>query len=274
MHRTPPRRAHRPLRTRPTRTNAPLGAFAAPALIPLCLFIACADGEDDIPPAPARGGTPTAPPSIAPDAGADPEQDAGEDDDAGLEPGTETGTETGDCDTITPVTIPLGEAIQSGSLGNTASSPEDFEVGRVEHVFADCTRRTLELRFGKGVCTRPRSPELRIEFSAVEIEAGRLRRGQIPVRSDRSPAAAGLSIRFRRTTGSDAGEWGSCGIPSGTIDLRTTPRLERGAVYTGSYDMSLPPCDGTNAQPVILQGTFNVALSLGIEEACGEAPKP
>lgn len=176
---------------------------------------------------------------------------------------------TGDCDTVSPLRIPLSEATQLATLTNTASSPDDFEIGRVEHIFADCTRRTLELRLGNGRCTRPRSPELRLEFAASEIEAGRIRQGQIEVRSDRSPASAGLSVRFRRTDGSNAGEWGSCGIPTGTLDLRTTPRLERGSTYAGSFDLGLPPCDGTDAEPVIVQGTFNLSLSVSLETACG-----
>lgn len=226
--------------------------------------VACGGGDDseDIPAPPIREPGP----KTEPDAGKRPTDMP--DDDAGKAPPVEF---EGHCDDVDVARFPASEAAMVRPLVNTTDMPMDYLVSRVEHRF-DCDRDLLILTFGGGTCSRPKDPDLELTFDAQAIRRGGVSRGLVNIKPD-SPSGgrSALSVRYTRSdsgVGGPAGVWGTCGSATGELNLLQTPLLTKGANYEGSYGMSLPPCDSTDADPSIVQGTFTLELAADMDQSC------
>ena len=154
------------------------------------------------------------------------------------------------------------------TLNNSVQSPADFSVTRVSVGFSpDCRNKILELVLSDGRCPNGDGHELALEFDTDAIAKQEITLGEIDVSA--AHALGQINVRYKRPKPlTPSGTFGTCGGESGVITLAQVPELRRGAVYAGSYQMSLNACAGTTGAPQDLQGTFNATLASSLSDVC------
>jgi hypothetical protein len=220
------------------------------------------DSGSDAPLAPG-GGSGTPPPSggtpTPPDAGdADEDAGGGGDDDLVL---------SRECMAVDPVNFMGEDTPLDGSFYNAVVAPDDFSVTRVETTWAeDCETPTIRLLMSDGRCSMPGGHVLEISMEADAIERRDLVVGQNLVQPE--PANRGLQVRYTRPSSrAPAGTWGNCEGADGNIDF-----IEIGAGarddLQAQFQFLLTPCDESTPGTQSVQGTFDVVLRRGVDEAC------
>ena len=230
------------------------------------VFLLCACGEDEratAPPAPGGGqgrGGYKGPTGTTRDAG----RASFEDDDAGVV----LDDATLDCDNVEEKPF-LGEDSMPGMLLNATGAPDDFIVTRVAIGFeGDCDRPAVILSMGGGRCPDGDGHELVFAIDSQAIEGGLV--GQYTLGA--SGGDERVQIRYHRPERHRRAGMFGCGDASGTIDFTAGLGLSDGDRFVGKYDLTLPPCSETVADPETVRGSFALELKHDVEDACQAQP--
>lgn len=226
---------------------------------------ACSDDSGSDAPLAPGGGT-----STTRSGGSTPPADAGggtDDEDAGSDDGPVDPVIARECMAVDPVDF-MGEDMPlDGSFYNTVTLPDDFTVTRVETTWGeDCATPTIRLLMSTGRCSQPGDHVLEIAMEADAIDRRDLVVGQNVVQP--APADRGLQVRYTRPSGrSPSGTWGNCEGADGSVDFIALGTDARDDLQA-QFQFLLTPCDDETAGTQSVQGTFDVVLRRGVDDAC------
>jgi hypothetical protein len=231
----------------------------------VALLLVCADAsgcsKDDTPPNAPLGeltGTRNTP---QPDAG----QAGGASDDAGAADGSvDAGAPASAC-----LRVPtLSTSVEDATGETSTEQPADFLVTRQAELWsADCDTPRLTIALSDGFCPVGLGHELSLSFSVNDIQDGAIHLGNNAVASElESDAIRARYTRPKRLKPS--GVWGTCAAASGQIVFFEAPVLTAGSLFQARYQLNLTPCDGSDADPEFVVGTFKIRLSHSLAASC------
>jgi len=221
----------------------------------LCASASCTD--EDAPPNAPLGemtGTRNYPP-----------RDASQEEDAGEDAGPrDAGAPASAC-----LRVPVLSASFEDSTGETSSErPADFVVERQAEVWSsDCSNPQLTIQLSDGYCPEGLGHELSLTFSVNDIEDGAIHLGNNAVASEaESPS---IRARYKRPVRlKPNGEWGTCNGASGQLVFFEAPQLTSGSLFQARFQLNLTACDGSDAEPQFVVGTFKLRLSYSVTSVC------
>lgn len=158
-----------------------------------------------------------------------------------------------------------------GTFNNSVQNPADFSVTRVAVGFSpNCLTPTVVLEMSDGRCPDGQNHRLTIEIDAAAIALQQVSLGEVDLATAHSQGQ--INVRYERPSGlTPAGVFGTCGGESGVITLSNLPELRRGAIYAGSYQMTLNACAGFEGAPQDVQGTFNAEVAADLSDLCPDS---
>jgi hypothetical protein len=234
------------------------------ALLLTCAGLGCS--KDDTPPNAPLGeltGTHNTPQR---DAG----QDGGSGDDAGAaDASVDAGAPASAC-----LRVPtLSTSVEDATGETSTEQPGDFLVTRQAELWSDdCDNPRLTIALSDGLCPVGLGHELSLSFSVNDIEDGAIHLGNNAVASEIESDA--VRVRYTRPKRlKPNGVWGTCAAASGQIVFFEAPVLSAGSLFQARYQLNLTPCDGSDADPQFVVGTFKIRLNYSLATICPSRSK-
>jgi hypothetical protein len=220
-----------------------------------CALLACSE-EERVPPAPG----PT-----EPSTGGENKRDAGSEDDE--DAGTPTGGDDSPISFCTRVRAPAGSTTDD-VVGTYLTMPGDLTLTRqVERWNDDCSKLRLILEFSDGACPTGYGHSLTFSFGYQDFVDGVLHGGNNAVGADAETPA--ISVRYVRPNRfSKHGTWGTCEGAEGQLVFIEAPVPRPGNYLSARYQLSLSPCDGATADPIFIDGAFNLLMRTSATDVC------
>lgn len=159
-----------------------------------------------------------------------------------------------------------------GTLHNAVSLPMDLSVTRVETAWTtDCAAPALRITLSDGRCPAGDGHEVEFLIDAAAIQHGRIGRGNHLIEAE--PLDGGLRIRYRRPREVDPvgeGVWGTCFGATGSVDFMLAPSVDRDTEFRVRFTTTLTPCDDKTEDTREVNGTLDVTIEDGLDDACPE----
>ncbi len=234
----------------------------------LIFALACDGSASDAPRAPGGSSGAMRGPTTVPDDGDDPDPAADAAAPDAVDAGAEEDVLPNECVTIEAADFVGEDQPVGGGFFTGVSLPDDFSVTRIQSAWAPgCDEPSYRITLSEGRCPDGRGQELVFWLDAEAVESGLIRMGQNPILEE--PGTQGIRIRYRRPEGLDpAGEWGSCELVVGNLDLLGDVNLDPRTELQGRFQLDLTACDEATAGVQIVQGTFNALVRRSRAEVC------
>jgi hypothetical protein len=238
------------------------------SLLFVCGLLACNDERDRPPLANGSAGPPVAVDMTRGDGGVGhgSHDDGGEprDDDAGTAiPSTQR-----ECREVDPAPF-SGEDPSTGRFFNAVDEPVDLSVTRTLATWGlACERPTIRIALSDGECPDGDGHELTFFLDYFAIENDLIARGANPIQPESE--ARDIRVRYVRPGWLEpTGEWGNCGPdPSGSVIFKDRIETDAFDWIQAQFQLQLTACDGSDNPNQQLNGSFDVQLRRGVDQAC------